>query len=293
MWPERPRVDARAKVTGRARYGSDADGGRAPAHGFLALSAIARGRITTLDEKTARAVPGVLEILTYRNVGTRIKPGTHTTNDGNMRSTIAPLADDRVRHDGQIVALVVADTYEAAREAAGKLRVEYAAERPSATFDSPGLTTGPVGSVPIPQLPVKGNAARAFAAAPVKVDVRYSTPTQHHNPMELFSTTCSWDGDQLVVHESSQNVNGMRQALAEQLSLPMNDVRLISPFAGGSFGVLGGLSQRTALVAFAGCSAARSGWRPPGRPASPPTPTAPRPGNGSGSPPTATAGCRR
>jgi xanthine dehydrogenase YagR molybdenum-binding subunit len=251
MGQERPRVDGWAKVTGRARYGSDANGGRAPAHAYLRLSAIACGRITSLDEAAARAVPGVLEILTYRNVGNRIKPGTFLTNNGNMRSTIAPLADDEVHHDGQIVAVVVADGYEIAREAAGKLRIEYAEERPSSTFDSPGLTTGPVGPVPIPPLPSVGDAAGAFAAAPVRIDQRYTTPTQHHNPMEPFTTTCSWDGDQLVVHESSQNVNGMRQALAEQLGLPIGRIRLISPFAGGSFGVLGGLSQRTALAAFA------------------------------------------
>ncbi|HEX3517297.1 MAG TPA: hypothetical protein VHT26_25175, partial [Trebonia sp.] len=70
------RLDGRAKVTGGARYGADHDGDGAAAHAYLVTSAIARGRITELDEGEARAVPGVLEILTWRNVGNRIKPGT-------------------------------------------------------------------------------------------------------------------------------------------------------------------------------------------------------------------------
>ena len=112
------RVDARLKVTGGARYGSDIDGGRQPAHGYLRTSAIARGRITRIDETAARRVPGMLEILTFRNVGDRIKPGKTFSDQGYMGSSIAPLASDRIEYAGQIVALVVADSFEAARDAA-------------------------------------------------------------------------------------------------------------------------------------------------------------------------------
>ena len=116
------RVDGRLKVTGAARYGSDFYGGANPAHAYLATSSIARGRITRLDEAEARKVPGVLDILTYRNVGDRIKPGKIFSAKGYMGTSIAPLASDRVQHDGQIVAMVVAETFEAAREAAYRLR---------------------------------------------------------------------------------------------------------------------------------------------------------------------------
>ena len=254
-----PRVDARLKVTGAARYGSDIDGGRNPAHGFFRTSAIARGRITRLDETAARAVPGVLEVLTFRNVGDRIKPGETFSEQGYMGTSIAPLASDRIQHDGQIVALVVADSFEAARDGAQRLAIAYAEERPSATFDSPGLKEGMAKPKPKSkegeqgedENPKVGDADRAFAAAPVKIDRRYETPTQHHNPIELFTTTCAWDGEQLTVWESSQNMYGFKNGLAQQLGIAPEHVRTVSPLVGGAFGSRGSLTQRTAIVALA------------------------------------------
>ncbi|WP_244610388.1 xanthine dehydrogenase family protein molybdopterin-binding subunit [Microvirga pakistanensis] len=251
------RIDGRAKVTGEARYGSDFSGGHNPAYAFLVTSAIARGRITMLDESDTRTVPGVLDILTYRNVGDRIKPGKTFDDKGYMGTTIAPLASDRVWHDGQIVAVVIADTFEAAREGAHRLKVTYAEEAPSATFDSPGLeivsadSASREGEEPGEEKPQVGNAAQAFAAAPVKIDAFYDTPTQHHNPIELFTTTCSWSNGKLTVWESSQNVYGYQNGLAEQLGIEPSDVRIISPYIGGAFGARGSLTQRTALIAYA------------------------------------------
>jgi len=251
------RVDGRLKVTGGARYGSDFYGGTNPAHAYLATSAIARGRITRLDEDDARKVPGVLEILTYRNVGDRIKPGKIFSQKGYMGTSIAPLASDRVQHGGQIVAMVVAETFEAAREAAHRLVIEYAAETPSATFDSPGLKVDSAeggsreGEQPGEEKPKVGNASAAFAAAPVTVDQHYETPTQHHNAIELFTTACAWAGGKLAVWESSQNMYGFQNGLAEQLGIAPADIRVISPYIGGAFGSRGSLTQRTALVALA------------------------------------------
>ena len=253
------RIDARLKVTGEARYGSDIDGGRHPAHGYLRTSAIARGRITRIDEAAARRVPGVLEILTFRNVGERIKPGKTFSDQGYMGTSIAPLASNRIWHDGQIVALVVADSFEAARDAAQRLEISYAEERPSATFDSPGLKMGMANPPPKSKEgdqggeedPKVGDAAGAFAAAPVKIDQHYETPTQHHNPIELFTTTCAWDSDMLTVWESSQNMYGFKHGLAEQLGISPDNVRAVSPFVGGAFGSRGSLTQRTAIVALA------------------------------------------
>lgn len=253
-----PRVDARAKVTGAARYGSDEYGGARPAHAFLRTSAIARGRITRIDESAARAVPGCLEILTFRNVGDRIRPGKTFSKQGYMGTTIAPLASDRVWHAGQIVALVVAETYEAARDAAQRLTIDYAEEAPSATFGSAGVTEGPAeggakgaGQAGGEENPAVGDAPGAFAAAPVRIDQHYATPTQHHNPIELFTTTCAWDGDRLTVWESTQNMYGVKYGLAEQLGIPPENVHAISRFVGGAFGSRGSLTQRTAIVALA------------------------------------------
>jgi xanthine dehydrogenase YagR molybdenum-binding subunit len=244
------RLDGPAKVTGAARYSSDPSLIK-PAYGVLVTSAIARGRITAIDEQQARAVKGVIEIFTYRNIGP-IEGGTTFAQKGYMGSSIAPMASDGIRHDGQIVALVVGESFEAAREGAHRLDVRYDAEAASAGFDSPG--SQPVAGTQALKShkdPRVGDAASAFASAPVKIDVRYETATEHHNAMELFTTACDWQGGKLMVWESSQNMWGIKNGLAKQLGIKPEDVHALSPFAGGAFGSRGSLTQRTAIVARA------------------------------------------
>jgi xanthine dehydrogenase YagR molybdenum-binding subunit len=240
-----PRIDGPAKVTGRASYPSDEPAGN-PAHAFLVTSTIARGTIRAFHLEEARAVPGVLDILTYENVGGEADtppphgPGGETTT---MQSS-------QIWHDGQIIAVVVADSFEAAREAAHAVRVDYAAEAPSATFGSTGVHEH--GREPGEHKDFDiGDAERAFADAQVRVDAHYETPTQHHNPIELFTTTAVWRGEQLTVFEPSQFVHGLRGALAKQLHMDIQNVRVVSRFVGGAFGSKGIPSQRTAWIAIA------------------------------------------
>ena len=246
-----PRVDGRLKVTGEARYASDtplAD----PAYAFLATSAIARGRISNIDDGEARAVPGVLDILTYRNIGDAVKKTKLFSDGGYVGSTIMPLGSDRVWHGGQIVAVVLAETFEAAREAAHRLGVAYAVEQPSAGFDSPGATTIAAKDASSAfEDPAVGDAETAFGSAAVTVDQHYSTPTQHHNPIELFTTSCAWADGRLTVWEASQNVTGVKNGLAQQLGIDPQKIHVVSPYVGGAFGSRGALTQRTALIAVA------------------------------------------
>src|SRR4051812_16614791 len=112
------RMDGRLKVTGDARYAADLPLGNL-AHGVLVTSSIARGRIRSFDLAGARAVPGLLEIFTYQNAS-----GLKEQKLGSASTSVMPLNGPEVRHDGQIVALVVANTLEAAEEAANKVRVD-------------------------------------------------------------------------------------------------------------------------------------------------------------------------
>jgi xanthine dehydrogenase YagR molybdenum-binding subunit len=240
------RIDGAAKVTGRAVYASDEPLAN-PAWAWLVTSTIARGRITHMDLAAARAVPGVLDILTHENVGGQIK----SPMGPDQGPTTTTLETDKVWHGGQIVAIVVAESFEAAREAGRKVVVEYAAEPPSATFDSPGVTTEPRKTSPQSKDPAKGDTAAAFAAAPVKIDALYSTPIQHHNPMELFTTTCVWDGPKLTIYEPTQSMYGLKGAVAKQLGLDLADVRTVSKYVGGGFGSRGGITSRTAWIALA------------------------------------------
>ena len=246
-----PRVDGRLKVTGEARYASDqplAD----PAYAFLATSGIARGRITTINDGDARAVPGVLDILTHQNIGDAVKPTKLFSDGGYVGSTIMPLASDQVQHGGQIVAVVLAETFEAAREAAHRLIITYDEEQPSASFDSPGTKTVAAKDASSSyEDPAVGNAASALAAAPVSVDQHYATATMHHNPIELFTTSCAWADGHLTVWEGSQNVTGFKHGLAEQLGIDPERIHVVSPYVGGAFGSRGLLTQRSALIAVA------------------------------------------
>jgi xanthine dehydrogenase YagR molybdenum-binding subunit len=244
------RLDGRAKVTGQAHYGSDVTLAHG-AYAVLATSSIARGRITAIDEREARAVPGVIGIFTHKNIG-KIDAGKTFAGNGFMGTTIAPLGSDQIFHDGQIAGIVVAETFEAAREGAHRLTIRYAEEPPTATFDSPGSeTVAAKDASKKHEDPAVGDAAGAFAGAPVKIDARYATATEHHNPIELFTTACAWEGGNLTVWESSQNMWGYKNGLALQLGIEPDDIHVISPFVGGAFGSRGSLTQRTAIVARA------------------------------------------
>jgi xanthine dehydrogenase YagR molybdenum-binding subunit len=238
------RVDGVAKVTGRARFAADEPVAN-PAFAYLVTSAIARGRIGSFNLDRAKEVRGMLDILTYENVGNQVKPMPGP--DGKPSTT--SLESDRIWHAGQIIAIVVADTYEAAREAAHKVEVSYLPESPSATFDSAGVQTEPHKAEASGD-PKKGDAASAFAAAPVKIEAHYSTPTQHHNPIELFTTTCAWDGTKLDIYEPSQFMWGTKASTALRLDLDPDNVRAISRYIGGAFGSKGP-NPRTAWVALA------------------------------------------
>jgi xanthine dehydrogenase YagR molybdenum-binding subunit len=245
-----PRVDGRLKVTGQAKYGSDFQVGR-PAYAFLVTSAIARGTITGFDESDARKVPGVLLIMTYEN--TKV-PGKFSFfgAGGNASTAKKPLDGNRVDYGGDYVAMIVAETFENAREAAQRLIVHYDAQLPTATMDQPGIEIVEASKVnKRREIPKAGNADEALAQSEVVLDEQYYTPTQHHNPIELFSTTCVWNGDELTVYEPSQFVIGMKHGLAQQLAIDPAKVKAISPFIGGAFGSKGSITPRTVLVAMA------------------------------------------
>ncbi|RAK51584.1 xanthine dehydrogenase family protein molybdopterin-binding subunit [Phenylobacterium deserti] len=243
-----PRYEATAKVTGQPLYAADEPIAR-PLYAFFKTSGVARGTIASLDVRKAEAMPGVMKVYTHRNAPPR-KAVKHIMTGGYMSDTNIPLADNRVRHDGDIVAMVVADSYEIARDAANRIEVRYAAQAPAATFGSPGAVKK------VPEQAQKnakkaGDFAAGWSRAPVKVDARYSTPTQHHNPIELYATTAVWNGDQLTFYEPSQFVYSTANGLAEQIGVDPAKVHLVNPYVGGGFGGKGILTQRTALVALA------------------------------------------
>ena len=244
------RYEARAKVTGSAQYASDVPV-TTPAYAYLVLSTIGKGSIRSIDERAARAIPGVLDVMTHAN-RPPIKPIAFFFAGGPGYTSAIPLDGTKIDHAGQIVAMVVADSYEAAREAGHRLDIDYARAEPATTFGSPGVEEKRTGEVnPQHKDPKLGDAEAALAASAVVHDGEYATPVQHHNTIELFTTTAHWEGETLVVNEPSQFVHGLRQGLATQLAMPAEKIRVVNDYVGGAFGSKAGVTQRTSLVALA------------------------------------------
>ena len=246
---DRPRLEGADKVGGRTRYQSDH---HLPdlAHACLATATIARGRVRAIDQSGLAALPGILTVLTHENVGEAIRSGKPPSEGGYHPAPAAPLGSDRVAFAGEVVAMVVAGTLEAAEAGVAALGISYEAEPAAASFDSPLATEVEPKSVAPTRLS-SGDVEAALASAAVMVDQLYSTPPQHHNAMELYGVTCAWDGDRLTIWESSQNVRAFQHGVAEQLGIAPENVQVISPFIGGAFGGRGELGQSTAIVALA------------------------------------------
>ena len=244
-----PRYDAVAKVTGKAQYGADVALVN-PVYAFLVTSSIAKGRIDGFDLSAAKQVRGVVDIVTHENAE-KLKEAKLFSNGGYTSSTIQPLKSADIAQEGQIVAVVLAETFEAARQAAYAVKVNYTAAIPTTTFDSPGTTSAPAkGQLSqFKEDPKVGDFAKAFDAAEVKITAEYETPPQHHNPMELFATSCVWNGDSLTIYEPTQYVHGLKNGVAEQLDIDADKVRVINSYVGGAFGSKGSMTPRTAIIA--------------------------------------------
>ncbi|MFE0758121.1 xanthine dehydrogenase family protein molybdopterin-binding subunit [Inquilinus sp. NPDC058860] len=247
-----PRIDGRRKVTGEARYPSDAPV-QNPAYAVLVTSAVAKGEIAGIELEDAKAVPGVLDILTWRDAHGQVAPMKHFSTGGYASTTIRPLDSARIWHDGQIVAVVTAETFEAARDAAHRVRLRYRADpAPSWGFDAPGVdTVAAAEASESHEDPAIGDVDAAAGNAAATIEAEYETPIEHHNPIELFTTTCAWDGVRLTIHEPSQIVYGLKHGVAQQLGLDPGNVLVVSPFVGGAFGSKASVTPRTALAAIA------------------------------------------
>src|SRR3984957_5662891 len=205
-----------------------------------------------IDISGAEHTPGVLLILTHENFD-RLRPVQFSFAGGTAIQSFQPLQSAEVKYRGQAVALVVAETLEAAQEAAALIRVSYS-EDASATVElnAPGGTSVKQAvATPFFKDFVAGDPEAAIAAAPVCFEQTYLTAPQHQNPIELLSTVAQWQGDQLIGHEGTQAASAMRAGLATQLGIPLEKVRVLSPYVGGAFGQRGSISPHTVFAAVA------------------------------------------
>jgi xanthine dehydrogenase YagR molybdenum-binding subunit len=228
------RVDGPAKVTGAAKYAADFN---APglAYGAVVTSTIAKGRIARIDASDALRVKGVLDVLTHEK-RPRMAATTAAYKDDvgpEKGSPFRPLYDGEIKFSGQPIALVVAEDWEIARFAATLVRVEYNDEAHNTDLYARREESFVVEK---PEKP-RGKADRAYAAAAVRHEAEYFIPIEHHNPMELFASTVTWDGNgRLTVYDKTQGVQNVQRYLCSVFKMKSDNLRVVSPFVGGAFG---------------------------------------------------------
>lgn len=234
------RVDGRDKVTGAARYTAEflVDD---LLHGVVVNSTITRGRIVSIDTAAALAQPGVVEVITYQN---RPKMRSFDLFYKDMTAPAGapfrPLYDERIVSNGQPVALVVAETFEAARHAAALVDVQYALE-PHETgllyyLSRPHEPKSfKAGYSPPPD--EKGHAEQAWQGADCKIDSQYYSGVEHHNPMELFASTVIRSADgHLTIYDKTQSSQNSRWYVSRVFGLSKSEVTVRNPYVGGAFG---------------------------------------------------------
>ena len=239
------RIEGPLKTTGTAPYAYERhDVVPGQAYGQVVGSAIAKGRIASMDTRAALAAPGVLAVVTAANAG---KLGKGRFNTARL------LGGPEIQHYHQAIALVVAGTFEQARAAAKLVQVDYV--RAQGEYDLAGARGSAVMPGSDPDTGA-GDFAGAFAAAPVRFDATYSTPDQAHAMMEPHASIAAWDGDRLTLWTSNQMIAWSVGDVAATLGIPRENVRLVSPYIGGGFG--GKLFLRAdVLMAALGARAAR------------------------------------
>ncbi|MCV7255387.1 xanthine dehydrogenase family protein molybdopterin-binding subunit [Mycobacterium hackensackense] len=221
------RVDGRLKVTGGATYAAD-QAVEGVAYAVMVDSTVGRGRITAVDTAEALAHRGVLQVFSHTNAP-RLAYRDNEGSNNPPGTRLKVFQDDRVLFFGQPVAVVVADSLEAAQHGARLVAISYESQPPStdlaaAEADAPTVYT-------------RGDADSALGTAPVRLEMTYRTARNHHNPMEPHATIARWEGDRLTLWDKTQwVVGGTQQELASVFGIKQEQVHVLSPFVGGAFG---------------------------------------------------------
>jgi xanthine dehydrogenase YagR molybdenum-binding subunit len=245
------RTDAWAKVSGAAQYTAEHQV-EGLTHAVLVTSTIPSGRVLRIDDSAAREVPGLLLVMTPQNAMRLPKEN----RDGKLQPPIGRrltlLQEDDVYYNNQPIAVVVADTLEHAREAAARLRIEYERKEAVLDFEQAKQSLHKPEKVLTEDTDTKrGDLADGLLASQVRLDATYTTPIEHHNPLETHATIAEWDNDKLTIFESTQYMKGVQRIVAAIFGIPPENVTAICPYTGGGFGSKGSVWSHAPLTAMA------------------------------------------
>lgn len=236
------RVDGSLKVSGRAAYAVEHPIENL-AYGVSVASTIGRGRITKIDIAEAEKMTGVLAILHHGNMEKLYRPAGSLEQQSRPGESRPPFEDDIIYYYGQYVALVIAETFEQAQDAASHVYIEYEKQPPIVRLDMaprtpmPGKERSDKGQSG-PTHYTRGQAATAFDQAEVKLDQTYVTPVETHNPMEMHATIAVWSENQqkITLYETTQGVVNHHNVASQVLGIPLESIDVVSPFVGSGFG---------------------------------------------------------
>jgi xanthine dehydrogenase YagR molybdenum-binding subunit len=245
------RFEGIAKVTGQIKYAAEFSGPFPKAdlaYAFIVQSTIPSGTIVSINHTAADRAPGVIAILTPFNAP-KLNPGPPQPP---ARRNLSLLQDTEVHYNGQPIALVVAKSLNEAKAAAAMLQIKYAAKPARVTFkehlDDARWPTNP-GKEPAGNH--RGDLQSGFSKSAAIVEGTYTTPIQHHNPMETHGTIAWWEGEKLNVYDATQYISGVRMSLAKTLNVPLDYVHVMNPVVGGGFGSKGSMWSHVPLCAMA------------------------------------------
>ncbi len=251
----RDRFDAKLKVTGQAMYSGDHDLPNL-AFGYLIQSSIGRGQIRAFDLSAAEESPEVIAIFTPFNSLKLYRP-LGRDEEVNSGDAIPLLQDTQVHYFGQTIGLIVAESFEQARDAAALIKVIYEPRPAVCTLESgmakayqPQSVSGMPATVSILESGVP-SIDEALRQADVSIAQEYTSPIEHHNPMEPHATVAVWEEDRLTVYDATQWVDGHQRNLAAVLGVDVDHVRVVCPFVGGAFGCKGSMWMHSPLTAAA------------------------------------------
>jgi len=245
------RTDGWAKVSGAAHYAAEhpVEG---LVHAVLVTSTIPNGRVLRIDDSAARELPGVLLVMSHENAPRLPRE----TRDGKIQPPIGRrltlLQEDAVYYNNQPIAVVVADTFERAREAGARLRIEYEQKPAVLDFAQARQALHPPEKV-LTEKPDtrRGDLHAGLLSGSTRIEPVYTTPIENHNPLETHATIAQWDGDKLTLHDSTQYMKGVQRIVAAVFGIPPENVTAICPYTGGGFGSKGSVWSHVVLAAMA------------------------------------------
>ncbi len=253
------RIDAALKVTGKATYAYEHLVQNA-AYGVILTSTIAKGRIQSIDTAKAERLPGVLFVMTHLN-SPKLPTLANPPKNSPIGRVVQALQDNVVLYANQPIALAVAETIEAAKNAAHLIAVTYETKPHHvdlAARAAQGYSPAKAGGGGDPSNSQRGDLKQGLAKADVRLSHVYQTPFEVHNPMEPHATIAAWDKEgRLLFYDATQGVSGDQERVAALLGLKPENVRVISPNSGGGFGSKGPVWSHVILAALAAKKAGR------------------------------------